>query len=145
MRPINLLPPEAVRRLAARRKVGFWVALGLLYVAALVMGVMWWNTRVDATQEALEEQQALLGRGVGVRLQVLLLHLLDHSARALEALGEVEEGGLAGRPGLAQPVEPPLRLVPGIRLRRVHVDDQVQATRQVVEYRHFLGQQQDQA
>jgi Tfp pilus assembly protein PilN len=59
MRPINLLPPEAVRRLAARRKVGFWVALGLLYVAALVMGVMWWNTRVDATQEALEEQQAI--------------------------------------------------------------------------------------
>jgi Tfp pilus assembly protein PilN len=35
------------------------VALGLLYVAALVMGVMWWNTRVDATQEALEEQQAI--------------------------------------------------------------------------------------
>lgn len=59
MRPINLLPPEAFRKMAARRKVGFYIALGLLYVAALVMGVMWWNTRVDAAQEALEEQRII--------------------------------------------------------------------------------------
>jgi Tfp pilus assembly protein PilN len=59
MRPINLLPPEAFRKMAARRKVGFWVVLGLIYVAALVIGVVWWNTRVDSAQQALEEQQGI--------------------------------------------------------------------------------------
>jgi Tfp pilus assembly protein PilN len=59
MRPINLLPPEAFRKLAARRKAGFYVVLGILYVAALVVGTLWWNSRVDSAQEALADQQSI--------------------------------------------------------------------------------------
>ena len=65
MRPINLLPPEVARERYRRRRVLLVVLVMVAYVLALVAGVFYWDTRVDAERNrvtAQEEQNRLLER-----------------------------------------------------------------------------------
>lgn len=57
MRPINLLPPEAHLRRAARRRVIIGVLSVVVFAAVLVMLTIWWSDRVDDAEERLAEQQ----------------------------------------------------------------------------------------
>lgn len=57
MRPINLLPPEAHRRRAARRRVFLAIFGVLAFVAALAMLTMWWGSRVEDAQAKVDRQQ----------------------------------------------------------------------------------------
>lgn len=57
MRTVNLLPPEAFRRLSARRVRGRLIVLGILYVLFLLLLVALWQGRVNRAEAAVEEQQ----------------------------------------------------------------------------------------
>jgi len=57
MRPINLLPPEVARERSRRRRVLGIVVLGLVYVVALVAGVLYWDTRVEAARNDVAVQE----------------------------------------------------------------------------------------
>ncbi len=57
MRPINLLPPEVGEERAQRRRVMLLAVAGVVYLAALVGGVFYWNSRVSAAKADVEAQQ----------------------------------------------------------------------------------------
>ncbi len=58
MRPINLLPPEAAQRAAARRKrVGF-ILLGVLWLVVLFIGFLFFSNRADQKEAERDEQLA---------------------------------------------------------------------------------------
>jgi Tfp pilus assembly protein PilN len=57
MRPINLLPPEAHLRRAARRRVLLLILGVVAYVAILAGLTLWWSGRVEDAQAALDRQQ----------------------------------------------------------------------------------------
>lgn len=57
MRPINLLPPEAAKRSQTRRKAVVYVALAVVFVAALAIVAYWWNTKADDAEERLAQQE----------------------------------------------------------------------------------------
>jgi Tfp pilus assembly protein PilN len=59
VRPINLLPPEVAKQRVRRRKVFGLVALAVLYVVLLGVGVVYWNTRVTATQDDVAAQEEI--------------------------------------------------------------------------------------
>lgn len=56
MRPINLLPPEVAEERSKRRRAALLVAAGVAYVALLVAGVFYWNSRVSAAKADVEAQ-----------------------------------------------------------------------------------------
>ena len=58
MREINLLPPEAAKRAAARRKRFGFVLLGILWLALLFAGFLFFKGQADAKEEELAQQQA---------------------------------------------------------------------------------------
>lgn len=78
MRPINLLPPEAHRRAAARRKLLLFVGLGVAYILLLALVALWWRTKVTDAAAELEAQQAL-----NAELQAQIAQL--EGARVLKA------------------------------------------------------------
>jgi Tfp pilus assembly protein PilN len=57
MRPINLLPPEVAKERSRRRRVFGVFVLGLVYVVALIAGVLFWDTRVQAARDEVAAQQ----------------------------------------------------------------------------------------
>jgi len=58
MRPINLLPPEAAQRAAARRKrVGF-ILLGVIWLALLFLGFLYFQSQADTKEAERDEQLA---------------------------------------------------------------------------------------
>lgn len=59
MRPINLLPPDVALKAAGRRRRALWIVAGIAYLALLVVATLWWQTRVNEKEDALEEQQAV--------------------------------------------------------------------------------------
>lgn len=59
MRPINLLPPDVALKAAGRRRRALWVVAGISYLALLVVATLWWQSRVNEKEDALEEQQAI--------------------------------------------------------------------------------------
>ncbi len=59
MRPINLLPPEVAEERTKRRRVALLVAGGVVYLAVLVGGVFYWNSRVSAAKADVEAQQGI--------------------------------------------------------------------------------------
>lgn len=59
MRPINLLPPEVAEERSKRRRAALLVAAGVAYVALLVAGVFYWNSRVSAAKADVEAQLAI--------------------------------------------------------------------------------------
>lgn len=59
MRPINLLPPEVAEERTKRRRVALLVAGGVVYLAVLVGGVFYWNSRVSAAKADVEAQQEI--------------------------------------------------------------------------------------
>lgn len=56
MRTINLLPPEAAQRATARRKTVGFLALGLAYIALLVLVAMWWQGKANDAEDDLAAQ-----------------------------------------------------------------------------------------
>jgi len=79
MRPINLLPPEVAEERSRRRRIGM-IVLGIAaYLALLGVGVMYWNTRVNAARsdvdaqtevnQSLERDLVALGEAGGLRTE----------------------------------------------------------------------------
>jgi Tfp pilus assembly protein PilN len=59
MRPINLLPPEAAEKAAARRRVAGLALLGVLYLGLLVVGYLYFRGQADQAEEARDQQFAV--------------------------------------------------------------------------------------
>lgn len=59
MRTINLLPPEARRRVQTRRRRTVVIGVILVYVLLLAVGALYWRTKVTAAERRLEDQQAI--------------------------------------------------------------------------------------
>lgn len=59
MRTINLLPPEARRRVQTRRRRAMLIGVILIYVLLLAVGALYWRTKVTAAERRLEDQQAI--------------------------------------------------------------------------------------
>ncbi len=57
MRPINLLPPEVAKERSRRRRAFGIVVLALVYVVALIAGVLYWDTRVQAARDDVAAQE----------------------------------------------------------------------------------------
>jgi Tfp pilus assembly protein PilN len=60
MRTINLLPPEAKQKAAARRKQSLWIVLGVVYLVILALITLWYQGRVDSAQDAVDAQQVVV-------------------------------------------------------------------------------------
>lgn len=60
MRPINLLPPEALERAKARRQRWVWIAGGVAFLALLAVATMWFQGKVDERQDTLDDEQAVV-------------------------------------------------------------------------------------
>ena len=59
MRPINLLPPEvAAERDRRRRAVGL-VGVGVVYLAILGLGVVFWNGKVQDARDLVADQEQI--------------------------------------------------------------------------------------
>jgi len=86
MRPINLLPPKARERAAARRKQSLWIALGLVYLAILVLATLWWQGQVDEAAEEAAAQQAVVE---GLRAEVAQLQDLSNLRTEFEETATV--------------------------------------------------------
>ncbi|NQV06745.1 hypothetical protein HQ535_09345 [bacterium] len=56
MRPINLLPPEVSTKRKRRRRMIGVIALGIAYVALLVVGVVYWGGKVSSAESDVEAQ-----------------------------------------------------------------------------------------
>ena len=59
MRPINLLPPEVAHERSRRRRAAIAIFGALAYVFLLGVGVLYWNSRVDAAHDDLDAQVAI--------------------------------------------------------------------------------------
>ena len=58
MKAINLIPPDAALRAAARRKRFGFILLGLVYVALLAVGYMYFKGQLTEVEDQLAGQQA---------------------------------------------------------------------------------------
>ena len=56
MRPINLLPPEVAQQRTRRRRVAVAIFGAIAYLVLLVVGMLFWDTKVDAAREDLDAQ-----------------------------------------------------------------------------------------
>jgi Tfp pilus assembly protein PilN len=56
MRPINLLPPEVAQQRTRRRRVAIGVFGVVAYLLLLGVGMLYWDTKVDAARDDLERQ-----------------------------------------------------------------------------------------
>ncbi len=99
MRPINLLPPEVAKERSRRRRVLGIVVLGLVYVVALIAGVLYWDTRVEAARNdvaAQEDANRALERELAAIADAGLLQqeYLARAALVGEALGNDVDWGI---------------------------------------------------
>lgn len=60
MRPINLLPPEALERAKARRQRWVWIAAAAVFVALLAVATVWFQGKVDDRKADLAEEEAVV-------------------------------------------------------------------------------------
>ncbi len=58
MRPINLLPPEALEKAKLRRRRFLWVLAGLAFLALLAVATLWMQNRVNDRKEELQQREA---------------------------------------------------------------------------------------
>ncbi len=58
MRPINLLPPEALEKAKARRRRWMWIGVVVVFVGLLALATIWFQGRVDERKKELEDEQA---------------------------------------------------------------------------------------
>ena len=58
MKAINLIPPDAALRAAARRKRFGFILLGLVYVSLLAVGYMYFKGQLTEVEDQLAAQQA---------------------------------------------------------------------------------------
>jgi Tfp pilus assembly protein PilN len=56
MRPINLLPPEVAQQRTRRRRVAVAIFGAIAYLVLLVVGMLFWDTKVDAARDDLDAQ-----------------------------------------------------------------------------------------
>lgn len=56
MRPINLLPPEVAQQRTRRRRVAIAIFGAIAYLVLLVVGMLFWDTKVDAARDDLDTQ-----------------------------------------------------------------------------------------
>src|SRR3972149_5224960 len=56
MRPINLLPPEGAQQRTRRRRVAIAIFGAIAYLVLLVVGMLFWETKGDASREDLDAQ-----------------------------------------------------------------------------------------
>ncbi|MGH9052383.1 MAG: PilN domain-containing protein [Acidimicrobiia bacterium] len=77
MRTINLLPPEARRRVQARRRRSFAIGLMLGYLLVLALFALFWGTKVSSARDQLEAQEMV---NEGIRAEIAQLE----SARLLK-------------------------------------------------------------
>ncbi|MGH8936116.1 MAG: PilN domain-containing protein [Acidimicrobiia bacterium] len=77
MRTINLLPPEARRRVQARRRRSFAIGLMLGYLLVLALFALFWGTKVSSARDRLEAQEMV---NEGIRAEIAQLE----SARLLK-------------------------------------------------------------
>jgi Tfp pilus assembly protein PilN len=59
MRPINLLPAGIAEERVRRRRVYLIIVAIAVYVFALVVGVFYWNTKVDGKVQLVQKQEDL--------------------------------------------------------------------------------------
>lgn len=59
MRPINLLPPEVAQLRTRRRRVAIAIFGALAYLVLLVVGMLYWDTKVDAARDDLDAQTGI--------------------------------------------------------------------------------------
>ena len=57
MRTVNLLPPEAALRTAARRKSFGLILLGVIYLALLAVGFLYVQGQADEVEARLARQE----------------------------------------------------------------------------------------
>jgi type IV pilus assembly protein PilN len=62
MRPINLLPPEAVERAKARRKRWLWIGAAVVFVGLLAAATLWYQGRVNERKDELAQEQTEITR-----------------------------------------------------------------------------------
>lgn len=62
MRSINLLPRKARERAGARRRQALLVLLGLVFLAVLAAGVVWYEGKVGDAREALEAEEQIVAQ-----------------------------------------------------------------------------------
>ncbi|MEE8331619.1 MAG: PilN domain-containing protein [Acidimicrobiia bacterium] len=60
MRPINLLPPEALERAKARRRRWVWIAGGVAFLALLAAATVWFDGKVSERQDRLDDELAVV-------------------------------------------------------------------------------------
>lgn len=58
MRPINLLPPEALEQAKIRRQRVLWALAGLAFIGLLVLATFWFQGQVNDKKEELEQREA---------------------------------------------------------------------------------------
>lgn len=58
MRPINLLPPEAFQKAAARRRFLQIALVAVAYIALLAVLTVWWQGRVNQADDEVADQEA---------------------------------------------------------------------------------------
>ncbi|HAX81104.1 MAG TPA: hypothetical protein DCY40_00855 [Actinobacteria bacterium] len=56
MRPINLLPPEVAQQRTRRRRVAIGLFGVLAYLLLLGVGMLYWDSKVDAARDDLDRQ-----------------------------------------------------------------------------------------
>jgi Tfp pilus assembly protein PilN len=56
MRPINLLPPEVAQQRTRRRRVAVAIFGAIAYLVLLVVGMLYWDTKVDSARDDLDAQ-----------------------------------------------------------------------------------------
>ncbi len=60
MRSINLLPTKAKERAGARRRQALWVLLGIVLLAVLAAGVVWYEGKVSDARDDFQAEQDLV-------------------------------------------------------------------------------------
>lgn len=88
MRPINLLPPQARAKVAARRRLGLWVIAGAAYLVFLGLLTVWFQGKVGDAEDRLQAQQALV-----TQLQAEVAELRDLAALKEEFDAKVDVVG----------------------------------------------------
>ena len=91
MRPINLLPPEAAQRAAARRARFGFVFLGVLWLALLFLGFLFFSGRADSREQERDDQVAL---NTGIRNEIAALGPVAELSRELSERSDAVETAL---------------------------------------------------